>query len=68
MDIGPKTEKIYADVVRNCKTIVWNGPQGVFEIPPFHQGSQAVLEALVESTKSGATSIVGGGETATFAS
>ena len=54
--------------MRSCKTIVWNGPQGVFEIPPFHKGSRAVLEAVVEATKGGATSIVGGGETVIFAS
>ena len=62
MDIGPKTEKIFADVIKNSKTILWNGPTGVFEMENFSHGSQAVGEAIVEATKNGAFSLVGGGD------
>jgi len=62
MDIGPKTEKIFADVIKNSKTILWNGPTGVFEFDNFSHGSQAVGEAIVEATKAGAFSLVGGGD------
>jgi phosphoglycerate kinase len=60
-DIGPATAKAYADIVRNAKTIIWNGPMGVFEIPPFDAGTQAVAKAVAEST---GTSIIGGGDSA----
>ncbi len=62
MDIGPKTEKIFADVIKNSKTILWNGPTGVFEFENFTSGSRAVGEAIVEATKNGAFSLVGGGD------
>ena len=62
MDIGPKTEAIFADVIKNSKTILWNGPTGVFEFDNFSHGSQAVGEAIVEATKLGAFSLVGGGD------
>lgn len=62
MDIGPKTEVIFADVIKNSKTILWNGPTGVFEFDNFSHGSQAVGEAIVEATKLGAFSLVGGGD------
>ena len=69
LDIGPETAERFAAVVRECKTIVWNGPMGVFEIPPFHNGSLELLKAITEVTEAGqAISIVGGGETASFAS
>ena len=69
LDIGPETATRYAQVISQCKTIVWNGPMGVFEIPPFHTGSLELLKAITEVTESGeAISIVGGGETASFAS
>lgn len=60
-DIGPVTAKKYADIVRNAKTIIWNGPMGVFEMPPFDAGTQAVAKAVAEST---GTSIIGGGDSA----
>lgn len=60
-DIGPETAKKYADIVRSAKTIVWNGPMGVFEMPPFDFGTQAVAKAVAEST---GTSIIGGGDSA----
>jgi len=62
MDIGPKTEQIFADVIKNSKTILWNGPTGVFEFDNFSHGSQSVGEAIVEATKAGAFSLVGGGD------
>lgn len=62
LDIGPKTEKIYADVIKQSKTILWNGPTGVFEFDNFSHGSKAVGEAIVEATRNGAFSLVGGGD------
>lgn len=62
LDIGPKTEKIYADVIKNSKTILWNGPTGVFEFDNFTHGSRSVGDAIVEATKNGAFSLVGGGD------
>lgn len=60
-DIGPATIAKYSEVIKNSKTVVWNGPMGVFEMPPFDAGTRAVAEAIVES---GATSIIGGGDSA----
>jgi len=62
LDIGPKTEKIFADVIKSSKTILWNGPTGVFEFDNFSHGSRAIGEAIVEATKNGAFSLVGGGD------
>lgn len=62
MDIGPETEKIFADVIKASKTILWNGPTGVFEFENFSHGSQSVGEAIVAATKAGAFSLVGGGD------
>jgi phosphoglycerate kinase len=63
-DIGTETRKRFADVVLSAKTVVWNGPLGVCEIFSFSKGSRSVAEALVTATARGATTIVGGGETA----
>ena len=62
LDIGPKTEALYADAVKDAKTVIWNGPMGVFEFENFTDGSRAVGEAIVEATKNGAFSLVGGGD------
>jgi len=62
LDIGPETEKIFADVIKNSKTILWNGPTGVFEFDNFTSGSRSVGHAIVEATKNGAFSLVGGGD------
>lgn len=62
MDIGPETEKNFAEVIKNSKTILWNGPTGVFEFDNFSHGSKSVGEAIVEATKAGAFSLVGGGD------
>lgn len=67
LDIGPKTQGNYATVLRAAKTIVWNGPMGVFEWPLFRTGTQVVANAIVEATGKGATSIVGGGDSAAAA-
>lgn len=62
MDIGPKTEKLFADELMNCKTIFWNGPMGVFEFPNFAKGSFSIAQAMIDATKAGAVSIIGGGD------
>ncbi len=62
LDIGPASEKLFADVIKNSKTILWNGPTGVFEFDNFTSGSRAVANAIVEATKNGAFSLVGGGD------
>lgn len=64
LDIGPKTEALFADAVKNAKTVVWNGPMGVFENPTLKKGTVAVCEALA---KADATTIIGGGDSATAA-
>ncbi|AND83496.1 phosphoglycerate kinase [Clostridium tyrobutyricum] len=61
LDIGPKTSKLYADAIKNAKTVVWNGPMGVFEFENFAKGTIAVAKAMAES---GATTIIGGGDSA----
>lgn len=63
MDIGPKTREIFAKVIKGSKTILWNGPSGVFEFDTFAQGSKAIAMAIVEATKYGAFSLIGGGDT-----
>ncbi len=62
LDIGPESEKAFAEVIRNSKTILWNGPVGVFEFDNFDKGSRAVSDAIVEATRRGAFSLVGGGD------
>ena len=62
LDIGPETMETFANVIKESKTILWNGPTGVFEFDNFTAGSRAVGEAIVEATKNGAFSLVGGGD------
>ncbi len=62
LDIGPETEKTYAEVIANSKTILWNGPMGVFEMSSFEKGTKSVAEAIVAATKCGAYSLIGGGD------
>ncbi|MEX0886134.1 MAG: phosphoglycerate kinase [Phycisphaeraceae bacterium] len=65
MDIGPKTAQRFRDALADAKTIVWNGPMGVFEKIPFDAGTKAVADAIAEATRSNsATSIIGGGDSA----
>lgn len=60
-DIGPETAELFAEIVRGAKTVVWNGPMGVFETPPFDEGTKAVAQAIAETE---CTSIIGGGDSA----
>jgi len=61
LDIGPETAKLYAGIVKDAKTVVWNGPMGVSEIPPFDAGTKAVAQAIADSNS---VSIIGGGDSA----
>lgn len=62
MDAGPETRKAFADAIKGAKTILWNGPAGVFEFDNFTAGSRAIADAIVEATNNGAFSLVGGGD------
>ena len=62
MDIGPKTEALYAEAIKGAKTVFWNGPMGVFEFDNFAHGTKAVAEAVAELKANGGTSIIGGGD------
>lgn len=64
LDIGPKTQQIFHDKIVDSKTVVWNGPAGVFEVPGFEAGTKAVAQGMVEATANGAFTIVGGGDSA----
>jgi phosphoglycerate kinase len=66
-DIGPLTEKFYADIISKAKTIFWNGPMGVFENPDFQGGTKAVCEACAKATENGAFTVIGGGDSAAAA-
>ncbi|MDB4875393.1 MAG: pgk [Gemmatimonadetes bacterium] len=63
-DIGPKSAAAFAEAIMGAKTVIWNGPMGVFETKPFDAGTRAVAEAMAKATKTGATTIVGGGDSA----
>jgi len=67
LDVGPETTKQFAAVIARSKTIVWNGPPGVFEFPAFEKATKAMADAIVAVTAAGATTVVGGGDTATAA-
>ena len=62
LDSGPKTSALYSEALAGAKTVIWNGPMGVFEFDAFAKGTLAVAKAVAEATKNGATSIVGGGD------
>lgn len=62
MDIGPKTRELFANVIKSSKTILWNGPCGVFEFDTFAEGSKAIAMAIADATKTGAFSLIGGGD------
>ncbi|MBO6795515.1 MAG: phosphoglycerate kinase [Balneolaceae bacterium] len=64
LDIGPQTAIAFGNTIKAAKTVLWNGPMGVFEMPSFADGTNAVAEALVEATNFGATTIIGGGDSA----
>ncbi|CEG73186.1 phosphoglycerate kinase [Rhizopus azygosporus] len=67
LDCGEQSSKLFREEILKSKTIVWNGPSGVFEFDAFANGTKSVLEAVIEATKEGATTIIGGGDTATAA-
>lgn len=62
LDVGPETNELFAKVIEGSKTILWNGPLGVFEMPPFSKGTIAIGEAIANATKNGSFSLVGGGD------
>ena len=64
LDIGPDSQKLFHDKIVDSKTVVWNGPMGVFEVPEFADGTRAVAQGLVDATKNGTFTIVGGGDSA----
>jgi len=67
LDVGPESNKAFKKVIVGAKTVVWNGPPGVFEFPNFAVGSRSMMDAVAEATKAGAITIIGGGDTATCA-
>ena len=64
LDIGPESAKAFGDAIRTAKTVFWNGPMGAFEMTPYAEGTKVVAQALVDVTKSGALTVVGGGDSA----
>lgn len=64
LDIGPKTIELFSTVIRESKTVVWNGPMGVFEFPNFAKGTNAIAQALADATADGAITVIGGGDSA----
>lgn len=64
LDIGPKTRELFGKVILDSKTILWNGPMGVFEMESFNKGTKAIAEYVAEATRSGAFSLIGGGDSA----
>ncbi|MDR1580341.1 MAG: phosphoglycerate kinase [Synergistaceae bacterium] len=64
LDIGPDTRKIFSEALESAKTVLWNGPMGVFEMAPFAGGTKAIAEQLVKITGNGATTVIGGGDSA----
>jgi phosphoglycerate kinase len=67
LDCGPKSRQIFADAILRAKTIIWNGPAGVFEFEKFAEGTKSMAAAVAQATAAGAITIVGGGDTATAA-
>jgi phosphoglycerate kinase len=64
LDIGPQTVASYSRAIASAKTVIWNGPMGVFETPPLDRGTRAIADAMAKATTQGATTIVGGGDSA----
>jgi phosphoglycerate kinase len=64
LDIGPETIKAFTEVILPSRTVLWNGPMGVFEMPAFSKGTEAIAQALVKATQIGSFTVVGGGDSA----
>ncbi|MES2388931.1 MAG: phosphoglycerate kinase, partial [Bacteroidota bacterium] len=64
LDIGPKSIEAFSKVIAESKTLLWNGPMGVFEMPNFAHGTNAIAQAVVKATENGAFSLIGGGDSA----
>jgi 3-phosphoglycerate kinase len=62
VDVGPKTVELFRDKLAGAKTVVWNGPLGIFEVPEFSRGTLEIAKAVAEATRRGAVTIVGGGD------
>ncbi|KAL0212659.1 hypothetical protein RCL1_006285 [Eukaryota sp. TZLM3-RCL] len=67
LDVGPQTRAVFAEHIKQCKTIVFNGPLGVFEIPLFAEGTKAAMQAVAEASSQGAFTVIGGGDSASAA-
>ena len=67
LDVGPESAKNFGEVIASSKTLLWNGPPGVFEFDKFSEGTKSMLEAVVSATQSGCITIIGGGDTAAAA-
>merc|ERR1712046_365818 len=65
LDCGPESIKLNAKVIEASKTIIWNGPMGVFEMASFEKGTKAMMDTIVDVTKTGTVTVIGGGDTAT---
>lgn len=66
-DIGPESERLFAEVTRNARTVLWNGPMGVFELAPFREGTVQLARAVADAADAGATAVLGGGDSAAAA-
>ncbi len=64
LDVGPKSIELFNDIIKNSKTVIWNGPLGVFEFPNFANGTNSIANALAEATSNGAITVIGGGDSA----
>ncbi|GBU26201.1 partial phosphoglycerate kinase [Fibrobacteria bacterium R8-3-H12] len=67
LDVGPKSSELFVKAILESKTIVWNGPAGVFEFEAFEKATKAMADAIVKATQGGAITVIGGGDTATAA-
>ena len=67
LDVGAESTKLFVNAIQSAKTIVWNGPAGVFEFDAFAQATKAMADAIIDATAAGAITVIGGGDTATAA-
>ena len=64
LDIGPDSAAAFAEAIKSCRTVFWNGPMGVFEMPAFERGTKTVAQSVADATEGGAFSLIGGGDSA----